>query len=1249
MCKYRIFLLIVFTAIVATEDEGNLAPVITEHPIDVVVSRGSPATLNCAAKPATSKITWFKDGQPVTTNKELVNSHRIVLDTGALFLLKVNSGKNGRDSDAGSYYCVASNEHGEVKSNEGSLKLAMLRDVFLVTPRTSTALSGNQAKLECSPPKGFPEPVVSWRKDDKELKIQDNPRYTLHPDGNLIIEPVNHSDSGTFQCVATNMVGERVSLPARLSVYEKPRFLQEPKDMTVDVGASVLFDCRVTGEPQPQITWKRKNNLMPAARAYIAKDNRGLRIDKVVPEDEGEYICYARNPAGQLEASAHLRVQAPPSFQTKPVDQSVPAGTTATFECVLIGQPSPAYFWSKEGQQDLLFPSYVSADGRTKVSTSGTLTIEDVRQVDEGAYVCAGMNSAGSSLSKATLKVTTKAVTGNTPAKPPPTIEYGHQNQTLMVGASALMPCQASGKPSPRILWFRDGSPIDTSDSRISQHSTGSLHIADLKKTDTGVYTCSAKNDDGESTWSASLTVEDHTKSLPSIRMPDPSNFPTAPSQPIIVNVTDTEVELRWNAPSNTGTGQIAGYIIQFYSPDLGQTWFNIPDYVSTTSHRIKGLKPSHSYMFLIRAENEKGMGPPSTPSALVTTSKSSDSAISEQNKVDMSIAIRRLTSEQLIKLEEVKTINSTAVRLFWKRKKIEDLVDGYYIKWRGPPRANDHQFVNVTSASTESYVVANLMPFTNYEFFVIPYHSAAYSVQGAPSNSMDALTAEAPPSLPPQDVHIRMLNLTTLRVSWRAPKADGINGILKGFQVIIIGQAPGQNRNISTTDRAASITLFHLEAGMKYKIRVAARSNGGIGVPFSTNEFIMNQETLEKHLAAQRETESFLYGLVNRSNVPLIIIIALILILVIVVVAYCYWRNSRHVDGKDRSFIKINDGSVHMTANNLWDAPPPHVGNPMYNTTGRLTLNNRNGQALYSLTPNAHDFYNACDDYGGTMNRPGSDHHYHYAQLTGGPGNPMSTFYGNQYHDDPSPYATTTLILSNQQPAWLNDKMLRGPAIPSNPVPPGPPARYADHTTGRRSRSSRTSDGRATLNGPIHHTSSSQRSDSPPHTDVSYVQLHSTDGTGGSNRRTPPKQTLMDFIPPPPANPPPPGGIYDSATRRHLNRGSTPREETYDSVSDAAFAVNARPTSRNRNTGLRHKSSSKREDDDSQRSSLMMDDEGGSSEADGENSEGDAPKRKAVPRMGVSASGLSHGCYDTGRTQQRFRSMQRGVPQEQN
>ncbi|VDO75999.1 unnamed protein product, partial [Onchocerca flexuosa] len=131
----------------------------------------------------------------------------------------------GKDADSGTYYCVAKNKYGEVWSREASLKIAMLRDDFRIRPRPLQAVIGNRAVLECSPPRGFPEPVVSWRKDEQDLRPQDEDGIVLHPSGNLVIEKVQRSDAGFYQCVATNMVGERLSNPARLSVYEKPYFL----------------------------------------------------------------------------------------------------------------------------------------------------------------------------------------------------------------------------------------------------------------------------------------------------------------------------------------------------------------------------------------------------------------------------------------------------------------------------------------------------------------------------------------------------------------------------------------------------------------------------------------------------------------------------------------------------------------------------------------------------------------------------------------------------------------------------------------------------------------------------------------------------------------------------------------------------------------------------------------------------------------------------------------------------------------
>ncbi|CAJ0945089.1 unnamed protein product, partial [Mesorhabditis belari] len=805
---------------------------------------------------------------------------------------------------------------------------------------------------------------------------------------------------------------------------------------------------------------------------------------------------------------------------------------------------------------------------------------------------------------------------------PPPIIELGHVNQTIMVGSSAILPCQAAGRTPPAISWLKDGIALDIGASdRFSQHSSGSLQIAELTKSDSGVYTCVARNSDGESTWSASLAIEEHSnpKAIFS-RMADPIAFPSAPSKPIISNISDTELDLEWKTPDRTGASVITGYIIQYFSPDMGETWFNVPDAVTTTKHRVKGLRASSSYVFIVRAENEKGLGAPSEASLAIKTLDKAPTGGLSLESLDIETARQRLTSEQLIRLEEVKTINSTAVRLFWKRKRMDDLIQGYYIKWRGPT-ATINQWVNVSGANTESFVVGGLLPFTNYEFFVIPYHK---QVQGTPSNSMDALTAEAPPTLPPADVKIRMLNMTTLRIGWRPPPPDGLNGILKGFQIIILGKGTKFNRNITTNERAGSVTLFHLQPGMTYKIRVAARTNAGIGAAHGTDVVTMNEETLARHIEAANEHESFLYTILSTKF--WIVLIVLVVWLVLIAASATWWlcRRKDRLCAQERlgPFIKINDGSVHSNA--IWQDMNG------YTTAQRIAMVQRN-PPLYSLTPQQHDFYGPhghCDDFHGTLARPSSEQHYHYAQLTGGPGNPMSTFYGGQYQDDPSPYATTTLVMCQQQPAWLNDRMLRGPALPMGPIPAGPPARYADQgTAGRRSRASRASE---------RHLGSHQ-SDSPPHTDVSYVQ--SSDGTGGSSqgkgRRSPPKN-LVDILPPPPGNPPPPPGAMEALRRRiddydrvpesYLHQGSPIPRPTPLHNDPLDFDVrNHRPTSRNRTSDGRQRNSGSR-DDDSQRSSLMEDGE----DADGETSDGErrengtqrgasnGPRR--VPSMGTSA-----------------------------
>lgn len=66
---------------------GYEFPRITEHPLDALVPRHDPVTLNCKADGSpTPTISWYKDGELLKNDP---GSHRMILPAGGLFFLKV--------------------------------------------------------------------------------------------------------------------------------------------------------------------------------------------------------------------------------------------------------------------------------------------------------------------------------------------------------------------------------------------------------------------------------------------------------------------------------------------------------------------------------------------------------------------------------------------------------------------------------------------------------------------------------------------------------------------------------------------------------------------------------------------------------------------------------------------------------------------------------------------------------------------------------------------------------------------------------------------------------------------------------------------------------------------------------------------------------------------------------------------------------------------------------------------------------
>uniref|UniRef100_A0A3P8SI10 Roundabout, axon guidance receptor, homolog 3 (Drosophila) n=1 Tax=Amphiprion percula TaxID=161767 RepID=A0A3P8SI10_AMPPE len=530
-------------------------PRIVEHPSDLIVSKGEPATLNCKAEGRpTPTVEWYKDGERVETDRDNPRSHRMLLPSGSLFFLRIVHGRRSKPDD-GSYVCVARNYLGEAVSRNASLEVALLRDDFRQNPQDVVVAVGETASFECQPPRGHPEPNTLWRKDKTHLDLKDD-RITVRG-GKLTISNTKKSDAGIYVCVAANMVGERESEKAQLSVFERPAFVQRPVNQVVLVDESVEFRCQVHGDPPPTLRWKKEDVDIPRGR--YEKEDFLLRIKKASMSDQGTFTCLAENRVGKAEASAYLTIREAPQFVVRPRDQIVAQGRTATFPCETRGKPQPTVFWQREGSQDLLFPNQpTQGDSRVSVSVNGELTISSVQRSDAGYYICQALTVAGSIMAKAQLEVADALKD-----RPPPIIRQGPSNQTQALGGVSLLRCLASGDPEPTVTWRKNGANLLGKDPRFSLLEHGSLQIQSTRLSDSGLYTCVATSSSGETSWSAYLDVRDSTD-LIDFMSHNATALPGPPSKPEVTDVTKSSISLSWEPGPEAGS-PVSSYVIEAF------------------------------------------------------------------------------------------------------------------------------------------------------------------------------------------------------------------------------------------------------------------------------------------------------------------------------------------------------------------------------------------------------------------------------------------------------------------------------------------------------------------------------------------------------------------------------------------------------------------------------------------------------------------------------------------------------------
>uniref|UniRef100_A0A8C4E5V3 Roundabout homolog 1 n=1 Tax=Dicentrarchus labrax TaxID=13489 RepID=A0A8C4E5V3_DICLA len=837
----------------------------------------------------------------------------MLLPSGSLFFLRIVHGRRSKPDD-GSYVCVARNYLGQAISHNASLEVAILRDDFRQNPLDVMVAVGEPAVLECQPPRGHPEPTISWRKDGANLDDRDE-RITIRS-GKLMITNTRKSDAGKYICVGTNMVGERESEIAELTVLERPTFVKRPSSVVVLADESVEFHCVVQGDPVPTVRWRKDDSDLPKGRFEILEDHT-LIVRQVTSSDEGSYTCVVENMVGKSEASATLTVHVPPAFAIRPRNQVVAVGRTVTFQCEATGNPQPAIFWQKEGSESLLF-SYQPPQpfSRLSVSQMGSLTITDVQRSDGGFYSCQALNIAGSVITKALLEVTDSGSD-----HPPPVIRQGPLNQTVPVDSTVVLGCQTAGSPPPTVHWKRDGVVVSPVDSRMSIADTGSLEIRYTKLGDTGFYTCVASSSNGEASWTAYLQVEEFGVVVQSSHPIDPNLIPSAPSKPEVTDISRTSLTLSWKSNPNAGATPTS-YLIEAFSYTLGSRWVTLAEHIKTQTFVLRNLKPATVYLFMVRAVNAYGLSNPSPISDSVRTQDSTSTMQGVDHR-----HIQRELGDVVILLHTPTILSSSAVRVQWMVEQQSPYIQGYKVLYRasaehGQPEGQ-WNVLEVRAPREDGVVIGQLKRGSIYEFKVRPFFD---EFQGADSEVKVVRTLEEAP----QGVTVTKSDAsgTAIVVAWKPPPEQEEAGVIQEYKIWCLGNESRYHVNQSVDGSTFSVLIPSLAPGIRYSVEVAASNGAGPGVKSDVTFFQLDSAGQMMDISEQRDTLSQISDVVRQP--AFIAGIGATCWLVLMIFSVWLYRHRKKRSGLSSTYTGIRKvPSFTFTPTGMYSMIPSHCGPP--------------------------------------------------------------------------------------------------------------------------------------------------------------------------------------------------------------------------------------------------------------------------------------------------------------------------------
>ncbi|OBS69644.1 hypothetical protein A6R68_01815, partial [Neotoma lepida] len=489
-------------------------PIILEQKKQAIIGvSGESLKLPCTAKGTPQpRVHWVLYDGTELEPLQLTHPKFFLYSNGTLYI------RNIAPSDRGTYECIATSSSG----SERRVVILTVEEretvprIEIASQKWTEVNLGEKLLLNCSAT-GDPKPRIIWRLPSKAVIDQWHrmgSRIHVYPNGSLVIGPVTEKDGGDYLCVARNKMGDDLIL-MHVRLRLTPAKIEHKQHFKKRVlhGKDFQVDCKASGSPVPEVSWSLPdgtmiNNAVQAddsghrTKRYTLFHNGTLYFNKVGMAEEGDYICYAQNTLGKDEMKVHLTVVTtiPRIRQGEKTNMRLKVGDTAVLDCEVIGEPKPSIFWLLPSNDVISF-----SNDRYIFHANGTLSINKVKLLDSGKYVCVARNPSGDDTKMYKLDIVSK----------PPLINGLYTNKTVIKATAVqhskkYFDCRADGIPPPQIMWIMPGNiflTVPYYGSRITVHKNGTLEIRNIRLSDSADFICVARNEGGESMLVVQLEV----------------------------------------------------------------------------------------------------------------------------------------------------------------------------------------------------------------------------------------------------------------------------------------------------------------------------------------------------------------------------------------------------------------------------------------------------------------------------------------------------------------------------------------------------------------------------------------------------------------------------------------------------------------------------------------------------------------------------------------------------------------------